>query len=501
MRATDPRRPAIERPAPQFWSRIDWLGLLVVTVGAAVIRLPGLGRPVELVFDEIFYARDACWYVKASEAVCEINDLASRAHPPLGKWLIGAGIALFDYDPFGWRVGAAVAGTLTVALVYVLGRRLLAAEMGPGHAALGAAAGAALLGTDFLHIVHSRVAMLDVFTVLFVVAAMLAIVLDRDRQRETEPSGIVGRLTLNRPWRLLAGACLGAAAATKWSGAYIGLALIGLTIAWELAATRRRAGDPAWAGWRRTLRTEALPTVLMLGVVPVAVYVASYTGRMPGVLLGLPWEAGTVWRGIWDHQVAMFEFHAGLSGHHPYESPPWSWALLKRPVAYYFAEEGGAYREILALGNPVLWWPGLAAMLGIGVAWVRRGASVWRPEPVILVAALAAYAPWLVLSGSRSQVFLWYLLPSVPFLCLALGLLAARVWRTTAGRVAIVGYGLLIVASLAFYVPLLTALPLEPDGWRLRILFSDCARPSARTLRLPDDEINRGPPPGGWCWI
>ena len=39
------------------------------------------------------------------------------------------------------------------------------------------------------------------------------------------------------------------------------------------------------------------------------------------------------------------------------ESPPWPWIALKRPVAYYFSAEGGSYREILALGNPLAWWP------------------------------------------------------------------------------------------------------------------------------------------------
>jgi hypothetical protein len=32
--------------------------------------------------------------------------------------------------------------------------------------------------------------------------------------------------------------------------------------------------------------------------------------------------------------------------------------------------------------------------------------------------------------------------------------------------------------------------------------FTDCERPGgAPTLELPDDTINTGPPPDGWCWI
>jgi len=463
----------------------------------------GLGRPTELVFDEIFYARDACWYVFGNESVCGITDLASRAHPPLGKWLIGAGIAAFGYEPFGWRVGVAVAGILSVALVYLLAWRLLRGGVGPRGATVGALAASGLLATDFLHVVHSRVAMLDALITLFVIGAVLAIVMDRDRVRDPTEPPWWWRLTLGRPWRLLAGACIGAAAATKWSGAYVALAVIGLVIAWEIAERRRAEPGGRWLdAIVGAVRREALPTLVLLGVVPLLVYVASYTGRMPGTVLALPWEAGSVWRGIWDHQQAMLDFHTTLGGNHPYQSPPWSWPLLQRPVAYWFGEDGGSYREILALGNPVVWWPGLLALAAMLVTWWRSGWRIARPEPVILASAAATYLPWLVLSGDRSQTFLWYFLPTVPFLCLALGAVAAWAWDRRAGQVSALAYGAVVLASFAFYVPLLTALPLDPDAWRTRMLFRDCERGGAQlTQTLPDDSSSQGEPPPGWCWI
>jgi hypothetical protein len=30
---------------------------------------------------------------------------------------------------------------------------------------------------------------------------------------------------------------------------------------------------------------------------------------------------------------------------------------------------------------------------------------------------------------------------------------------------------------------------------------TECDRRGAPTLELPDDEIDSGPPPTGWCWI
>jgi dolichyl-phosphate-mannose-protein mannosyltransferase len=501
------RGPAIhELPA---WARRDWVAMAAVAVVAAMVRLAGLTTPAGFVFDEIFYARNACRFV-IDTAQCGIDDLVSGAHPPLGNWLIGIGIRLFGYDEFGWRIASAVAGTLSVILLYALVRRLLAGQVSAPAATVGATAAAALLATDFLDLVQSRVAMLDSFVTMFVIAAVLCVVLDGSRRRGPRGEDLgaprwLRRLSLGRPWRLAAGVVLGSATAVKWSGAYVAIGLVVLLVAWEVAAYASRSGEDRHTGWRtalsEALRREVGPSLVLLGVMPLIVYLASYTGRVHGDLLALPWREGSAWREILEHQVAMLRFHVGLSGDHPYESAPWSWILLKRPVAYSWASAAGGYREVLAMGNPLAWWPGAVALVAVGLRWVRSGASPARPEAVLLAAALATYLPWLILSGSRSQVFIWYLLPTIPFLYGALGLWAALAWSSMPGRVAVGVAAIVVAVSFAFFYPVLTAAPLAPDAWRARIWFTDCSRPGAPTLTLPDDEINRGPPPSGWCWI
>lgn len=489
------------------WSRLDWVALAIVGGGAAIIRLAGLSRPVGLVFDEIFYAQNACRYVIGTPD-CGIDQLASRAHPPLGNWIIGLGIKLFGYDEFGWRVMAAVAGTVGVLLLYLLVRRLLR-DAPPVAGTVGAFGAAGLLAADLLHLVQSRIAMLDVFVTTFVIAAVLFAVLDRDRRQlqawERTPAGWASALALNRPWRLATGVALGAAVAVKWSGAYLAVGLIPLIVAWEVG--RRRRPDPgaparpwAEAAWL-AIREEAPRSVVLLGLVPVLVYLASYIGRMPGELIGLPWQEGTVWRGIWDHQQAMLTFHTQLPGNHPYESPPWAWLLIKRPVAYWFSVDGGTYREILAIGSPLAWAVAAAAFAWAAVRWARAGWSVWRPELVMLVAALATYLPWLVLQGDRNEVFIWYILPTLPFLYGAAGLGVAWAWQWISGRITTGIVAVAVLAMFAFFFPVATALPMEPDAWRARMWATDCSRPGAPTLQLPDDEIDQGPPPSGWCWI
>jgi hypothetical protein len=81
----------------------------------------------------------------------------------------------------------------------------------------------------------------------------------------------------------------------------------------------------------------------------------------------------------------------------------------------------------------------------------------------------------------------------------AVGIAAAR-WHGWARGLLVLGLAAAL-AGFLFFWPIATAQPLTSEDWRLRMWFSDCDRPGAPTLELPDDTISAGPPPDGWCWI
>ncbi len=70
-------------------------------------------------------------------------------HPPLGKWCIAVGEWLFGYNSFGWRISAAVIGTLSILLIIFIAQRLFRSTI------LACAAGL-LMAVDGLHFVLSR---------------------------------------------------------------------------------------------------------------------------------------------------------------------------------------------------------------------------------------------------------------------------------------------------------------------------------------------------------
>ena len=490
------------RLQPLVAARGGWTTALLLTLVAGLLRFVRLALPATTldakghlagpgkIFDEIYYACDAQnllrfgvehEVLKPSETCVPTGGGSFIVHPPLGKWLIALGEQAFGVNTLGWRFSAALFGTLTVLLVVRIGRRMT------GSTLLGGLAGL-LLALDGLHFVSSRVGLLDVFLCFWLVAAFGALVLDRDQLR--------GRLAAEmppgaRPWRWVAGAGLGAACATKWSGLFPAAVMVLLTLSWEIGA-RRAAGDRTPR--RSTARRTTLPLLAAFVALPLAVYLASWAGWFAS---DVGWDRhwaqgrGTSWwllpgslRSLWHYHAEILQFHTGLDARHPYQSHPLSWPFLGRPVSYYYPPgiTAGTYgcrvascsREVLAIGTPALWWASVPVAVLLVARWVAR--RDWRAGALVslMVVNIAAWEP----SDLHARtMFLFYALPSVPFLCLGAALVVGwGLGRAGTRRRSVVAFAggvwtSLVVLNFVYLYPVLAAVTIPYGQWLARMWF------------------------------
>lgn len=422
-----------------------WIAPLAILALAALLRFWALDRPGSLVFDELYYVRDAIsqlahgyptvWPDSSPEfggerAQAFLNQASSIAHPPLGKWLIGLGVLLFGPDTgWGWRSAVAFAGVMTVAFTMRLGWLLTRSRWVAYLAGF-------FLALDGVHIVLTRVALLDGFLTMFVVLGTIFVV--RDWQHT---SGLSGRILWRRPWLLAAGLSFGAAAAVKWSGLYPLAAFLLLLTLGDLLRRINRTRllrAQGFAGSRLLATSQAVLQgfVTALIALPAAMlaYLASWFGWIisPGGQnrhQGEPW-----WESLWQWHIDAYAWHSTLSAPHPYQSHPLGWPLALRPTAMYSERFDGLVSAISPMPNVLITWGGVIALLIL--LWVLLSRTVFAARhgstspllgstvavsAVVLTGYLSGWLPW-VLTTSRSAVFQFYAVVLTPFAAIALGL-------------------------------------------------------------------------------
>jgi dolichyl-phosphate-mannose-protein mannosyltransferase len=494
------------------WSA--WGGPILIALLAGLLRFWHLGSPHAVIFDETYYAKDAwallhlgyegSWPGKANDQILAdpqsipLSPTASYVvHPPMGKWVIAVGEQFFGLTPFGWRFMPAVLGTLTVLMLCRIGRRLFRSTL------LGCLAGA-LMAVDGLHYVMSRTALLDIVVMFWVLAAFGALLIDRDKARArlaaALPDHPEGRDALTdesaarvglgaRPWRIAAGVLLGLAGATKWNGLYVLLAFALMAVLWDMGA-RRTAG--ARRPFLAVLRKDAGWAFLSLVPVAIVTYLLSWTGWFvtdDGYDRHWADDRGGIWswipaplRSLWHYEWQVYEFNVDLHTPHTYQSSPWSWLVLGRPVSFFYESPkdgkggctaaAGCAREVLGIGTPLLWWAACFALLYALYRWAFR--RDWRAG-AILCGVAAGYLPWFLYQDRT--IFFFYTVIFVPFLCLALAMMLGAVLgppgtserRRTWGSVGAGTLVLLIVWNFIYFWPLFTAQPIAHSAWQARM--------------------------------
>jgi dolichyl-phosphate-mannose-protein mannosyltransferase len=497
-----------------------WVWPLVVTIFAGVLRFYRLSSPDAVDFDETYYAKDAWsilqhgveWNVVSNPSgypsyLNYANQLILGGHtnifkpcsgtgcgeyvvqPEVGKLLIAVGEWLYGLTTMGWRFAPAVFGTLAILVMCRVARRLTRSTL------LGCTAGL-LLALDGLEFVLSRTGILDIFLMFFVLAAFGALLVDRDVARGRlaerivrQPGDDSGPELGIRKWRVIAGILIGLACASKQYAIWYVFAFVVLCVAWDIGA-RRTVGLRGYV--RGALVRDGKWLLLTLGLIPLVTYVLTWmnwfvtnTGydRDYAQQHGINIPVISQLYSLYEYHQEMLQFGVGLSVRHPYESQPWDWFIMTRPVAFYwqsFYDAGGArpvpngkpvggyVAEVLAIGNPAIWWLSLPAIAVCLIWWLAR--RDWRAGAAVLC-ILAGWASWLPFV-SRTKFF-YYALEFEPFiiicLVLCLGLIlgpaAARLPRRATGAVLVGVYMIAVLVLFWYFYPILTGKVIPYQDW------------------------------------
>ncbi len=488
-------------------------GVLIILL-ATFLRFWDVGSPTRCYFDETYYYYDA--------RDVQVNGVESAfvVHPPVGKFLISLGLqaagvdrngpiekAVIDdphscvesddhpanpearareaADSWGRRLPSALFGSLAVLMTWLAGLQLF--RLKPT-----AALGTALLAIDGLALTMSRISMLDIFLQFFVMAGFFALLRDQhllwkdvpDEMAHLDPKDVK---KTPRHWLLICGLCMGLAFATKWSAAMPwGLACLWI---WGSEMLRMRRLTGKWYAKFFPILGRGLFALLFI---PLFIYVFSYIGwfanweksswaeRHPGTVCMVqgaePCSTGELLKakaGAWaEEQKAIYEFHRDLEADHTYRAPAWSWFVMSRPVAFYYEAcdpedtecvvAQGNVSEVLGMGNPMIWWMALLSYPILAYLIIRR--KDWRAG-LLLLFIMGQILPYF---ASPRTVFIFYMTPVVPFMCLGLALIGehfALLRRPWVGRTIM----LLAGAGFLFWAPVYYGWEISKAWWQLLI--------------------------------
>lgn len=398
-------------------------------------------------FDEVYFVRSA-WEILQGRNATE------NTHPPLGKLIIAGSISLFGMNPYAWRLPGTLCGVAMIPMMYLLALRLFRRRTWAFLSAL-------LLSVDFMHFTQTRIATVDTYVMLAVLASYYWMLRWYQDARQG-PKALNSRF--NPLWSLIfSGISIAIAIATKWIGLYAaaGLALM-------FFAGFAHLGKE----WRHK---HSLTTILTCCVafvaIPVMVYVMAYIPLMSVTGSGLT--------GILDNQTSMWNYHSHIKDSHPFSSQWYEWPLMIKPIWYYSGSANVApnlVSTIINFGNPVVWMIGSAALLfliySLAVRW-----EMAKPIPggtpynqliglFIVIAALAQYLPWALIP--RKLVFIYHFFLTMPFVLLAL-VFAARELAERFKHLAWARYVWIVVGAVAvlffvLYFPVLGGTPV-PRWW------------------------------------
>lgn len=393
---------------------------------ALSIRLWRLSLPTGYVFDEVYYAKNANSLLSSAVELDAQGQAEFVVHPPFGKWLIAIGIRLFGNEEFGWRFASAIFGTLSILLIYLIVKKLFNSEFLSITAAL-------LMAFDGLNLVMSRVALLDIFLMFFILLSIYFLI-------------------INNLW--LSGSAIGLALSIKWSAAF----LIPLVILFVVV-------------YNKVTFRNLFKVISQFTLLPISIYFASWSGWIFSSQGWARQSESNVFASLWNYHLQILDFHQGLDDKHAYQANPWSWLVLGRPTSFYYESPSdcGAEKcaqEILAIGTPLLWW---ISIFAVAITFGFLVTKLERAAAIILLGFAGTYLPWFFIQSRTT--FYFYSISILPFLILALIYCFNQLLNSAIYKKYITSFVILVAINFIYFLPIYLGISIPYSQWLSRMWF------------------------------
>jgi dolichyl-phosphate-mannose-protein mannosyltransferase len=473
------------------------LGIILIFLLSLSLRFWGISRFNTLVFDEVYFAKFGNDYLTHTPFF--------NAHPPLSQYMIGLGIWISKHIPIGKDIVNSLTGSLlspwsyrwvnalTGSLIPVV-VTLLTYQFSYRHRF--ALLAGLFTACDGLFLVESRYALSNVYIVIFGLLGQWLLLLALEKQKRWF-------------WLILSGVSFGASIGSKWNGLWFLTAVYALWIAsWIIQyLPSSRLLNNHNNSEITTVKTP-LQKLTQLNIWQMC----SYLGIIPTVVYSLIWiphlQLDTRYGFIEVHKQIL-QFHLQLGGNspavHPYCAAWYKWPLLTRPMAYYYETAqsindglpvfgpplpNGAAKivyDVHAMGNPFLWWFGLAAMIFlIAMVIIQTAISIKNEKFLVSLKNLsidtwiglfviinygANLLPWVKVTRCT---FIYHYMCAVVFTFIAIAWVVDQCLLSYHRPVRAIGVTItyLIIAGFVFWMPIYLGLPLSIDSYRMRMWFS-----------------------------
>jgi predicted membrane-bound dolichyl-phosphate-mannose-protein mannosyltransferase len=316
---------------------------------------------------------DENYYVPEARSIIHEKAILYPQHPSVAKLFIASGILIFGDNPWGWRIPSVVFGIAAIVFFYLICHRLANKRV--------ALLASFLLGFESMTFVMSGIAMLDVFSLTFMLLAFLFYLNDRYAfsgislalSALCKLTGLLGIFVILGHWLIR----------RRQSKRNIALFLMALLVAFVVLLP---ASDFLATGhWM-----SPIDRVLQMLRLTASKTFENQRNIMPGLQL-LP------------------------------SSYPWTWILSLEP--------GFQSRMFV---NPILWILIVPSMGYMLYEFIRRRTDI---SLFVLLWFAALYLLWIPAVLLMHRVtFFYYFYPAVGAICIGVSFVVSRIWDSASIR-------------------------------------------------------------------